>query len=132
MIDPQQQSGALEAKAGNETKPEAAGPPVKLTERAEKRIHDFMRDDSELYGLRLSVSGGGCSGFKYEFGLATERKDGDVEVRFGSAVVLIDPVSMPYVQGAEVDLVENLMGESFQVSNPQATANCGCGESFSV
>ncbi len=112
-----------------------AGPPaapVKITERAAKRIHNFLCDDSELIGLRVSVSGGGCSGFKYEFALATELKDGDIVIRSDRAVLVIDPVSVPYMEGAEIDIVENLMGEAFHVNNPQATAECGCGESFAV
>ncbi len=107
-------------------------PAITISDRAAQRIADFLRDDSALKGLRIGVAGGGCSGFKYEFDLTGDAAPDDLVVRNGAAVVLIDPVSIAYMEGSEVDLVENLMGESFQVKNPLAIASCGCGTSFAL
>lgn len=82
--------------------------------------------------LRLSVDGGGCAGFQYRFELAEQRLDDDFEVETDGVALLVDNVSLPFVSGATVDYVENLGGASFQVVNPNASSNCGCGTSFSV
>jgi iron-sulfur cluster assembly accessory protein len=107
-------------------------PQITISERAAMRITQFLNDDPELAAMRVGVSGGGCSGFQYTFELVQSVAPDDVIFRNGFAVIAVDPVSLPYMAGAEIDLVENLMGESFQVNNPQATASCGCGTSFSV
>jgi iron-sulfur cluster assembly accessory protein len=82
--------------------------------------------------LRVSVSGGGCSGFQYGFDLDASRAPEDLVIERSGAVVLIDPVSLPFLGGSEIDFVDDLMGQSFQVKNPNATASCGCGTSFSI
>jgi iron-sulfur cluster assembly accessory protein len=78
------------------------------------------------------VSGGGCSGFQYGFDLDRNRAGDDIVIERDGAVVLIDPVSLPYMGGSEIDFVDSLIGQSFQIHNPNATASCGCGTSFSV
>ncbi|MDD9329079.1 MAG: iron-sulfur cluster assembly accessory protein, partial [Bartonella sp.] len=82
--------------------------------------------------LRISVEGGGCSGFSYKYDLVSESKEDDFIIKKGGAVVLIDSISLPFMEGAEIDFVDDLMGQSFQIHNPNATSSCGCGVSFSI
>ena len=82
--------------------------------------------------LRLSVEGGGCSGFQYKFDIDRAQEADDVVVRHDAAALLIDPVSLAYLAGSEVDFVDDLIGASFRVNNPKAKASCGCGTSFSL
>jgi iron-sulfur cluster assembly accessory protein len=105
---------------------------VTLSERAAKRINKILAREPGGTVLRVSVSGGGCSGFQYGFDLETTRTPDDIIVERDGAVVLIDSVSLPYMDGSEIDFVDDLIGQSFQVKNPHATASCGCGTSFSV
>jgi iron-sulfur cluster assembly accessory protein len=106
--------------------------PVTLTERAARRIADILKEEPGKTMLRLAVTGGGCSGFQYDFCLDDARADDDVIVARGDAVVIIDPVSLDFLRGSEIDFVEEMIGASFKVTNPNATASCGCGTSFSV
>ena len=101
-----------------------------LTPTAYNRIEDMrvVRSNSGLY-LRLTVSGGGCSGFRYDFSWDDSRKPDDLIV---DDVLLVDETSVPFLQGATLDYVVSMMGEQFKVINPNATSGCGCGESFSV
>ena len=105
---------------------------VTLSERAAKRILKILSAEPGGTALRISVSGGGCSGFQYGFDLDAARAADDVIVERDGAVVLIDPVSLPYMGGSEIDFVDDLIGQSFQIRNPNATASCGCGTSFSI
>ncbi|MBN9023041.1 MAG: iron-sulfur cluster insertion protein ErpA [Rhizobiales bacterium] len=105
---------------------------VTLSERAARRIASILAKEPQGTALRVSVSGGGCSGFQYGFDLDSERGDDDLVVERSGAVVLIDSVSLPFVDGSEIDFVDDLIGQSFQVRNPNATASCGCGTSFSI
>jgi len=82
--------------------------------------------------LRVSVEGGGCSGFQYKFDVDRDIATDDLVIDRDGAVVLIDPVSLKYMDGAEIDFVDDLIGASFKVANPNATASCGCGTSFSI
>ena len=82
--------------------------------------------------LRISVEGGGCSGFSYKFDLVGDRAADDVVIERAGARVLIDPVSLDYLAGSEIDFVDDLIGAAFKIKNPQATASCGCGTSFSI
>jgi iron-sulfur cluster assembly accessory protein len=82
--------------------------------------------------LRLAVTGGGCSGFQYDFCLDETHNDDDLVIRQGAAVVAIDPVSLDFLKGSEIDFVDEMIGAAFKVKNPNATASCGCGTSFSV
>lgn len=80
----------------------------------------------------MSVEGGGCSGFSYKFDLVDGEQDDDLILEKGDAKVLIDSLSLVYMGGSEIDFVDNLLGQSFQIKNPNAIASCGCGTSFSV
>ena len=111
---------------------EAETASVTLSERAAKRILKILSKEPGGTALRVSVSGGGCSGFQYGFDLDAIRAPDDIVVERDGATVLIDPVSLPYMGGAEIDFVDDLIGQSFQIHNPNATASCGCGTSFSI
>jgi iron-sulfur cluster assembly accessory protein len=112
--------------------PVAGAPPLALTARAAKRILEVAAAEGKPLMLRLAVSGGGCSGFQYGFTLDDSRLGDDLAIERDGAILLVDEVSMPYLMGSEVDFVDNLMGQSFQVTNPNAKSSCGCGTSFSV
>jgi iron-sulfur cluster assembly accessory protein len=105
---------------------------VTLSEAAARRIAQIVSADSSSEALRVSVEGGGCSGFSYKFDLTNETTDDDVVVARGDAKVLIDSMSLIYMAGSEIDFVDNLLGQSFQIKNPNAVASCGCGTSFSI
>jgi iron-sulfur cluster assembly accessory protein len=107
-------------------------PDVSISERAAKRIARILASEPGGTALRISVSGGGCSGFQYAFELDASRLPDDLVVERDGAVVLIDSISLPFVSGSEIDFVEDLIGQSFHVHNPNATASCGCGTSFSI
>jgi iron-sulfur cluster assembly accessory protein len=106
--------------------------PVALTDRAARRILKIVAGEPDGTVLRVSVSGGGCSGFQYGFDLTRDRADDDLVIERDGATVLIDPVSVEYMAGSEIDFVDNLLGQSFQIRNPNATASCGCGTSFAI
>lgn len=105
---------------------------VIVTDRAARRIAQILAKDPEKSALRVSVSGGGCSGFQYGFELETDRGDDDMVIEKNGVQVFIDSVSLMYMSGSEIDFVDDLIGASFQVRNPHATAACGCGTSFSI
>jgi iron-sulfur cluster assembly accessory protein len=105
---------------------------VILSERAARRIGEILQSEPAGAMLRVSVEGGGCSGFSYKFGFDTARADDDLVLERDGATVLIDPVSVQYMAGAEIDFVDDLIGASFKIKNPVATSSCGCGTSFSV
>jgi iron-sulfur cluster assembly accessory protein len=107
-------------------------PDVSISDRAARRIARILASEPDGTALRISVSGGGCSGFQYSFELDGSRLPDDLVVERDGATVLIDSVSLPFVSGSEIDFVEDLIGQSFQVHNPNATASCGCGTSFSI
>jgi iron-sulfur cluster assembly accessory protein len=106
--------------------------PVTVSARAAKRIAEVLKSEPSPVMLRLAVTGGGCSGFQYNFVLDDARLDEDLVVERDGAVVLIDPVSLDFLRGAEIDFVDDLIGASFKVNNPNASSSCGCGTSFSV
>ncbi|MBX9467212.1 MAG: iron-sulfur cluster insertion protein ErpA [Rhizobium rhizophilum] len=105
---------------------------VTLSEAAAKRIAAIVAADAEKQALRVSVEGGGCSGFSYKFDLDGQPAGDDIVISRDGATVLIDPMSLIYMAGSEIDFVDNLLGQSFQIKNPNAVASCGCGTSFSV
>jgi iron-sulfur cluster assembly accessory protein len=105
---------------------------VTVSERAAKRIGEILQSEPDGTMLRVSVEGGGCSGFQYKFDMDRAKAEDDLVIARDGAVVLIDPVSVNYMVGSEIDFVENLIGASFQVKNPQAKASCGCGTSFAL
>lgn len=99
---------------------------ITVTENATAKINELLAENQEEY-LRVSVQGGGCSGFSYNFEFDDPQEDD-----FNIGVILVDAMSMQYLQGSTVDYKEELMGSSFVVNNPNATTTCGCGSSFSV
>ncbi|NML73845.1 iron-sulfur cluster insertion protein ErpA [Rhizobium sp. S-51] len=105
---------------------------VTLSEAAAKRIAAIVASEADKSALRVSVEGGGCSGFSYKFDLDQGPQDDDVVITRDGATLLIDPMSLIYMAGSEIDFVDNLLGQSFQINNPNAVASCGCGTSFSV
>jgi iron-sulfur cluster assembly accessory protein len=105
---------------------------VTVTDRAARRIGEILRREPSGAMLRLSVEGGGCSGFQYKFDVDRAQEADDVVVRRNEATLLIDPVSLAYLAGSEVDFVDDLIGASFRVNNPKAKASCGCGTSFAL
>lgn len=108
-------------------------PAFAVSESAAKRIA-WILDQEENRGmmLRISVSGGGCSGFQYGFTFDDKQGDADFLIEREGAKVLIDDVSLDLLKGSEIDYVEDMIGSSFQIKNPQAKSTCGCGNSFAV
>jgi iron-sulfur cluster assembly accessory protein len=106
--------------------------PVGITERAARRVTSILRDEPPGSTLRISVKGGGCSGFSYAFDIDKARNTDDIIVERDGATVIIDSVSVEYMKGATIDFVDDLMGQSFRIENPMATSGCGCGTSFSL
>jgi iron-sulfur cluster assembly accessory protein len=105
---------------------------VTMTDRAARRIGEILKSEPAGAMLRISVEGGGCSGFQYKFDFDTNQSQDDVLLTHDGVKVIIDPVSVQYMAGAEIDYVDDLIGASFKIKNPVATASCGCGTSFSV
>jgi iron-sulfur cluster assembly accessory protein len=105
---------------------------VTVTDRAARRIGEILRTEPAGTMLRVSVEGGGCSGFQYRFDTDRARADDDVVIEKAGATVLIDPVSLDYLAGSEIDFVDDLIGSAFKINNPNATASCGCGTSFAL
>ena len=106
---------------------------VTLSDNAVKRIARILSAEPEGTALRVSVEGGGCSGFQYRYDLVQEKPaEDDVVLARDGAVVLIDGISLEYMSGSEIDFVDDLIGQSFQIRNPNAQASCGCGTSFSI
>jgi iron-sulfur cluster assembly accessory protein len=105
---------------------------ISLTERAARRINKVLAGEPEGALLRVSVNGGGCSGFQYAFDIDRTRNADDLVIEKDGAIVLIDPVSLQFLDGSTIDFVDDLIGQSFKIANPNATASCGCGTSFSL
>ncbi len=103
-----------------------------LTPSAAARVAWIAQKQAKPAILRLAVEGGGCSGFQYRFGLAEGADADDLSVETDGVTLVVDPMSLDLVRGAAVDYVEDLGGAAFKVTNPNATAGCGCGSSFSI
>ena len=107
--------------------------PVTLSANAAKRINTLVESQgNDNLKFRISINGGGCSGFQYDFALVEDSKDDDLVVNRDGATMLIDGLSIMYLMGSEVDFTEELAGSMFVVKNPNATSTCGCGASFSI
>jgi iron-sulfur cluster assembly accessory protein len=106
--------------------------PVTVSANAARRIKEILSSEAAGAHLRVSVEGGGCSGFRYEFAVDTVLQDEDLAIERDGITVVVDPVSLEYMKGSEIDFVDELIGASFQIRNPNATSGCGCGTSFSV
>jgi iron-sulfur cluster assembly accessory protein len=105
---------------------------VTVTESAALRIGEILRQEPAGTMLRVSVAGGGCSGFQYKFDTERAKADDDIVIERAGATVLIDPISLDYMAGSEIDFVDDLIGSAFKINNPKATASCGCGTSFAL
>ena len=115
---------------GVDAKTEMKG--VEVSEAAAKRIAALLAAEPDKIALRVAVEGGGCSGFSYIIDLTATQNDDDVTIERDGARVLIDDLSLVYMGGSVIDFVDDLMGQSFQIKNPNAVASCGCGTSFSI
>lgn len=111
----------------------AVDTPLEFTTAAAAKVSELIKDEgnSDLM-LRVYVQGGGCSGFQYGFTFDEKVQDGDTEVTTDGVKLLIDPMSMQYLTGAEIDYSEGLQGAQFVIRNPNASTTCGCGSSFST
>ena len=107
-------------------------PPRAVTPRAARQIAKIIAAEGAPKRLRLSVSGGGCSGFQYHFDLDDKRADDDLVIAQDGVEVLVDSMSLGFLAGAELDYVDELIGAAFKVNNPNAKSSCGCGTSFSI
>jgi iron-sulfur cluster insertion protein len=108
------------------------GQAVSISESAAKRIAFLTTQETGDVKLRVTVQGGGCSGFQYGFDFDSEVKEDDLVLERDGAIVLIDEMSLEFMQGAEIDFVDDLMAAAFKINNPNASASCGCGTSFSI
>ena len=116
-----------------EKAPSVSPPPVSLSENAAARVAILIKQQGNPdLKLRLSVSGGGCSGFQYGFDFDTKQTADDILVLKNGVTMLVDSMSLLYLTGSEVDYIEDLVGASFQVVNPNASSSCGCGSSFAI
>lgn len=106
---------------------------ITITEAAQSKILEVLSEEEDQNcKLRLFVQGGGCSGFQYGFTIDDEQNEDDLEIEAGQTKVLIDSISIQYLQGSVVDYVDDLNGSRFNIKNPQAESTCGCGSSFSI
>ncbi len=105
---------------------------VALSEAAAARIKAVVAAEPAGAGLRVAVEGGGCSGFQYEIAVASAANADDLVIERDGARLFVDPISLPFLLGSEVDWVDELIGASFKVKNPNAKSSCGCGVSFAV
>ncbi|MGN6548657.1 MAG: iron-sulfur cluster insertion protein ErpA [Pararhizobium sp.] len=105
---------------------------ISLSDAAAQRIAAILAEEHGKSALRVSVEGGGCSGFSYKFDLVGDAEADDLVLEKGEARVLIDQMSLVYMDGSEIDFVDDLIGQSFQIRNPNAVASCGCGTSFAI
>lgn len=106
--------------------------PVQVSDRVFERLAEIAAAAGEAKALRVAVLGGGCSGFQYEFTLEDGPAEGDTVIERGGFKVLIDPESRPFLEGSTIDFRDELIGARFHVDNPNASATCGCGVSFSI
>jgi iron-sulfur cluster insertion protein len=108
-------------------------PPLNFTDAAALKVGQLIaQEGNAALKLRVYVQGGGCSGFQYGFTFDEEIQEGDTEIENGGVTLLVDPLSVQYLMGAEIDYREDLSGAQFIIRNPNATTTCGCGSSFSV
>ena len=115
------------------TDPAGAPPPVVFTDAAARKVSELLKEeDNPDLKLRVFISGGGCSGFQYGFTFDEKFEEGDASVENQGVTLVIDPMSVQYLMGAEIDYKEDLQGAQFVIRNPNASTTCGCGSSFSV
>tara|TARA_B100000029_G_scaffold463706_1_gene497187 strand:- start:351 stop:677 length:327 start_codon:yes stop_codon:yes gene_type:complete len=104
---------------------------IQITSNAQNHIANILKIDNSKY-FRITVLGGGCSGFQYKFDFDNSINKDDIIFKTNKVEILIDNVSLNYIKGSKIDYVEELIGSSFKISNPQASSSCGCGTSFSI
>lgn len=108
-------------------------PLVRLTDSAVKRVlHVAQREGKKDVMLRISIEGGGCQGFSYDFAFDDHSRKDDEIFDYGDARLVIDKTSLEFMAGSVVDFIEDLMGARFHIENPKASSSCGCGTSFSI
>ena len=105
---------------------------IEITASAVRRVADLLAENPGQVGLRIYIEGGGCGGMQYGFSFETQAEAGDFEIVHEGITFFIDHISAQYLEGAKIDYVEDLMGASFQIENPNAQTTCGCGSSFSI
>lgn len=105
---------------------------LNVTDRAFARIATVLAGEPEGTKLRVAVNGGGCSGFQYVFEMDQTANADDIVLARGAATVLVDEASLGFLAGSTLDFVDDLIGQSFKISNPNATSSCGCGTSFAM
>ncbi len=105
---------------------------ITITEFAEQKIRELIKDEQDAVGLRVYVRGGGCHGYQYGMAFEAKMTDDDTVIEKGDVKVILDSQSAPLLSGAEVDYVDSLQGSGFSIKNPQAKTTCGCGSSFSA
>ena len=105
---------------------------VTVSARAARKIAEILKAEPQPTMLRVAVTGGGCSGFQYNFVLDEVKADDDLVLERDGAVVLIDSMSLDFLKGAEIDFTDDLIGAAFKINNPNAQSSCGCGTSFSI
>jgi iron-sulfur cluster insertion protein len=111
----------------------SAGPTLNFTDSAAAKVAELIADEGNPnLKLRVFISGGGCSGFQYGFTFDEKLEDGDTQVSNQGVMLLVDPMSVQYLAGAEIDYKNDLEGARFVIRNPNAQTTCGCGSSFSV
>ncbi len=107
-------------------------PGITVSARAAARIGAILAKEADGAMLRVAVNGGGCSGFQYAFDIVHDRQDDDIVIEKDGVIVLVDEISAEYMSNSEIDFADELIGAAFKINNPNATANCGCGTSFSL
>lgn len=106
---------------------------LNLTPSAISAVEKFIKgSDTPVAGLRIAISGGGCSGFQYGMSLEQNKNEDDTVVEYGAVTLLVDPLSAPLLEGVTVDFVDSLNGSGFKFENPNASSSCACGSSFSA
>ncbi len=111
----------------------AVPPPLVFTDAAAKKVNELIQEeDNPDLMLRVFVAGGGCSGFQYGFTFDEKMEEGDSSVENQGVTLVVDPMSVQYLMGAEIDYKEDLQGAQFVIRNPNAATTCGCGSSFTV
>lgn len=107
--------------------------PLLFTDAAAAKVHELIAEEGNArLALRVYIQGGGCSGFQYGFSFDENRAEDDLAVQKGGVTLLVDPLSLQYLTGAEIDYSESLAGAQFVIRNPNAKTTCGCGSSFTV
>ena len=104
---------------------------IEITENAQTHIANVLKIDKSKF-FRITVLGGGCSGFQYKFDFDSNKNEDDIIIETPKINLLIDSISLNYIKGSKIDYVTELIGSSFKISNPQASSSCGCGTSFSI